>query len=223
MPRGPDLDSKMRVVPRQVLEYVSELCPRSHAIFCYDDDSVADQVFKAFLEAGFKGSEAVHIVTPSEDEYATLMRRVGIDKDSMEREHRLTFVPIEEFNVEQGHLSSAKALRICDRLIKDDRTHGFRGSRLTSLTEFYLEYASPAELVQFEHDLGLKHNASLSAICSYDMRTLRRRCIGDQLIDLFQHHGHIIGMGLAFSRDDSLSTDSSGSGISLHEAEGRRR
>ena len=184
-------------VSLQVLDHVSRLTPGSHAIFCYDDHKIAAQVFNSYLKGGFERREAVHIIAPNDETYGQLTALLDVDRRTLEETRQLNFVPLSDF-VDNGQLSQAKAYEGRRKIVQTDRQLGFKATRILGLAEYYLDYASPSELLQFER--ASSSLPPLTSLCSYHGPRLMDRGLHELLIGLFEFHDEFIGKGLAWSR-----------------------
>lgn len=210
MALGSNLGSvSSRVIP-EVLNYVATLPLGSHAIFCYDSEQEAVQVFKSYLQGVLERDEAVHFLAPNHEVYTSFLQSTGVDIESLERHGRIGCLLISNFVVDKGHLSSAKALQSAVKLTQEDRELGFKGTRTftPSTEQYYFEYGSPSDLLRYEHELGPSFNLPFSAFCTYNAGRLVDLGLQDLLIRLFQPHGQIIAKGLAFGSDVDMGRSS---------------
>ena len=182
------------------MEYVSRLTPGSHAIFCYDNPEMAVQVFNSYLKGGFERREAVHIIAPNTETYRRLTATLGVDSRTLEGNRQLTCVRLTDFIIDNGRLSPAKALQSRRKMVETDHQLGFKGTRILGLSEHYLDYASPAELLENERRSAPSPDLPLTALCSYDGSAVLDQGLHETLIRLFEFHDEIIGKGLAWSR-----------------------
>ena len=190
----------------QPLDYVLNLQPGSHAIFCYDKQEEAAQVFNSYLQGGLERREAVHLVAPKNETYASFLRDADVDIESLEKDRRLGCTLISDGCVDLGRLSGPKASQTIMKLAQEDHDLGFKGSRIITLKEHYLEYATPSDLLQYEREIKRAYNARTqnlptSGICMYRARRLVDLGLHELLMNLFQPHDQIIGKGLAWAKD----------------------
>ncbi|MGA8903763.1 MAG: MEDS domain-containing protein [Candidatus Bathyarchaeia archaeon] len=126
----------------------------SHAIFCYDREQGAAQVFKSYLQGGLGKDEAVHLLAPNHEVYVGFLRSAGVDIESLEKDRRLGCVLISDCIVDKGRLSRAKAFQTATTLSQGDRKLGFKGTRTITLAEYHPAYVSPSDLLRYENELG---------------------------------------------------------------------
>jgi hypothetical protein len=201
-----NLSSEPSGIAPEVLKYIANLPLGSHAIFYYDTEQEAAQVFKSYLQGGLERHEAVHLIAPNHEVYTDFLRNADVGIEPLEKDRRLGFTLISDFLVDKGRLSSAKALQSAVRLTQEDRELGFKGTRtFTPSTErYYLEYCSPSDLLRYERELGPSFSLPLSGFCSYSSRRLAELGLHDLLISLFQPHGQIIAKGLTWAQPGSV-------------------
>ena len=181
------------------------LQPGSHAIFCYDKQQEAAQIFKSYLQGALQRGEAVHLLAAKEI-YTSFLRCADVDIEFLEENKRLGCTLMSEGCVDQGRLNSTKAAQTLMKLAQEDHDLGFKGSRVIALTEHYLEYGSPSDLLQYEREINRVYNARTqdlptSGICMYRVSRLADLGLHDLLFNLFPLHDQIIGKGLAWTRD----------------------
>lgn len=174
----------------------------SHAVFCYDSEQEAAQVFKSYLQGGFERDEAVHLLAPNHEAYTGFLQGTGVDIESLERDKRLGCLLISDCCVDKGRLSSAKVFQSAANLTQGDHELGFKGTRTftPSTEQYYLGYASPSDLLRYEYELGPSFNLPLSGFCTYNASRLVDLGLLDLLISLFKPHGQIIAKGLAWAQ-----------------------
>jgi len=181
-----------------VCEYVAALPLGSHAILCYDTEAEAAQVFNSYLKGGLDRDEVVRLIAPTRQVYSQFLHGTGVDPERLERDGRLRFLSMPELFANNGRspLNIDRAFQLMWKLSQEDRDEGFKGTRVISLSDHYLEYISPSDLLRLERAIGCTSNLSLTATCTYDGRKLLKRGLGEFLLSLFQHHGKIIGKEL---------------------------
>jgi len=195
------VDSTNLISPN-VCEYIEALQLGSHAIFCYDIKEEVVQVFNSYLKGGIDRNEALRLMTPTREVYSDFLQGAGVDPKLLERDGRLHFLAMRELFADKGPLNIHRVLQFMQKLAQEDRDGGFKGTRVISLSEYYLEYTSPSDLLQFEREIGRDSNLPLTVTCTYDGRKLLKRGLGELLLSLFQHHGRIIGKELVIQNPD---------------------
>ena len=159
---------------------------------------MASPVFNSYLKGGFERKEAVHILAPNTETYGRLTALLDLDTRSLEEARQLTCLRLTDFNVDNGRLSQAKALESKRKIVETDRQLGFKGTRILGLSEHYLNYGSPSELLEFER--ASTSVPPLTAFCTYDGRAMLDQGLHELLIRLFEFHDEFIGKGLAWSK-----------------------
>lgn len=96
------------------------------------------------------------------------------------------------FSSKRG-FNSELAISLTKSELDATRKLGFKGLRVFSLANDYLDYAPLNDVLQFEKQIGLKFPLSISGICAYDIGSL-----GDEaLAELLKAHGSHIFQGIA--------------------------
>jgi hypothetical protein len=176
-------------ITQSVLDYVVCLPPTSHAVFCYENLDHAYEVFRAYVRGATERAEAVRILCSSKRSYDVFLQSAKL---SPTKDH-VNYVEMSAFSSKTG-FNSEKALSLAKSELDATRKLGFKGLRLFSLGNEYLNYASLSDVLQFEKQLGLKFPSSMSGICAYDIRG----SLGDEaLSELLKAHGNHIFQGVA--------------------------
>ena len=115
----------------------------------------------------------------------------------MEKDRRLRCLLAPEL-YEDGRLSAAKAVHSATKLLHEDHDLGFKGTRIVSISETYLEISSPSDLLRYEKELGSSFNLPLSALCLYSASRIAERRLDEFLLRLFPAHGVIVGKSMAW-------------------------
>lgn len=126
---------------------------------------------------------------------------IDVDRKTFEETQQLTCVQLSDFNLDNGRLSPAKGSQSKRKMVETDSQLGFKGTRLLGLSEYFLDYASPNELLEYERASGAPStDSSMTALCSFNAPTLLDRGLHEPLIRLFEFHDEFIGKDLAWSR-----------------------
>ena len=171
-----------------VLNYVANLPQTSHAIFCYESLDQAYEVFRAYVSGATERNEAVRILSSSKRSYDLFLQATGPPTKDL-----VNWIEMNAFASKTG-FNSEKALSLAKSELDAALKLGFKGLRLFSLANDYLNYTSLMDVLEFEKQLGLRFPTSMSAICAYDIRGN----LGEEALEtLLKAHGSHIFQGVA--------------------------
>ena len=171
-----------------VLDFVARLPSTSHAIFCYESLDNACEVFRAYVKGATESDEAVRILCSSKSSYDAFMQSVKLPTAKDQVHH----MDMSAFSSKRG-FNSELAISLTKSELDATRKLGFKGLRVFSLANDYLNYASLNDVLQFEKQLGLRFPLPISGICAYDIGSL----VDEALADLLKAHGSHIFQGIA--------------------------
>jgi len=180
-----------------VCEYLETLPLGSHGIICYDTDDELVQVFSSYLKGALERNEAFRLIAPTQNAHASILRRADLDAELLKGDERVRLWPMTElFARTEGNPLDMGSVTRSIRKLGQDGIGRFKGTRVISLSEHYLDYTSPDNLLRLENELGRTFDLPLSVICTYDGPELIKRGLGEVMLGLFRHHGRIIGKEL---------------------------
>jgi len=178
----------------------------SHGIVCYDTEDEVVQVFSSYLKGGLERNENVRLIAPTHNAYSDMLQRADIDAKELEGGGKLRFLPMTDLIAPSGNPMDIDVILRSMRQV-GQQGNGFKGTRVISLSERYLDYTSPDNLLRLENALGHAFDLPLSVICTYDGRELIKRGLGEVLLSLFQPHGRIIGKELTLENLEKQADD----------------
>ena len=184
---------------QEVLDYVAKLTPTAHAVFFYDADKVAAEVFAAFVNGGVERKQTTYFVSPSREVYTHLLELGRVKIDELEKAGHLNHISSAEFYFDGGRLSCKKVLENAQILIRRTHESGFKAMRLISMADWASlpTSVSAPDVAAYERAIGKICPPEMSAICSYNARKSIDRGGHEFFIDLLQAHGDIVFKGLA--------------------------
>lgn len=195
------MDTTSLLSPK-VCEYVEAIPLGSHAILCHDTKEEVAQVFKSYLKGGLDRNESVRLITPTREVYSDFLKGIDVDAKLLEGDERLRFLSTPDLFADRDPLNTERWFQSMQKLVQEDHDGGFKGTRVISLSEYYLDYISPSDLLKLERELGRTFNLPFTVICTYDAHKLLKLGLGELLLSLFQHHGRIIGKELTIENPD---------------------
>lgn len=185
---------------KDVLDYAAGLRTGDHAVFFYESNETAAQLFASYIRGGLPQNSAAYFVGPNRDEYEGLLRLGGINVEQLEGTGQLTYLSYPECYLRDGRYSWEQVNAALNTMLERSRRGGFKETRSMFLTHYLLQYTSRKELGNHEARLGLSLSHPMSAVCGYDAKVTIDSGGDDLFVSLLASHGHHIFKGLAGPR-----------------------
>lgn len=193
---------------REVLDYVSRLPIGSHAALFHESEQLAAQILESYIRGGVKRLERIHFMSTSEEDQERFLKYTNENGKSPNSRKLVSYLSLIDFCFDNGRLSWRKAADQVRKLVGDVDGSSVKGVCVIVLADQYLRKASRDDLERFERQWGSFH-LPLSVICCYDTRIIADPTWGDLILQLCKAHGHLIFKGLAASRAEIVTNETS--------------